>query len=161
MADLRTKDDELNNLTNTALGLLARREYSKGELRERLSKRSSNTSLIDQVLEALSEQGLQSDERFSEGFVRYRINQGKGPLKIRQDLRLKRVSTEDIDRFLDQDDDFWVAHASDVYNRKFSDIPIQNEKDMAKRLRFLVSRGFSAQMVFSILERHKYCLSDM
>lgn len=149
------KDAELNKLTNRALGLLARRDYSREELRERLSRQVPNEQVVDQVLDALEEQGLQSDARFCECFVRYRIDQGKGPLKIRQDLRQKGIPTELIEYHLNQDSEFWLTRAKQVYLRKFATRPIDDDKDFAKRLRFLVSRGFGAHDVYPILEKAK------
>ena len=40
----------------------------------------------------LVDDGLQSDERFTEAFVRSRINQGKGPARIRADLRERGIN---------------------------------------------------------------------
>ena len=146
---------EQNVLTNSALRLLARREYSRGELRERLQRRSSNFELIEQVLDALAEQGLQSDERFTENFVRYRTEQGKGPIKIRQDLRQKQIDDKHIEGFLVQDESFWVTKAESVYQRKFGEGAPEGEKEFAKRIRFMVSRGFSAQTAYSLIEQHR------
>lgn len=148
-------DAELHTLTNAALGLLARREYSRGELFERLSRRSDNVALIEQVLDALAEQGLQSDERFAENFVRYRIEQGKGPIKIRQDLRQKHVSDELVSLHLDQDKEFWADRAEQLYLRKYGETALNGDKDFAKRLRFMVSRGFSAQLIYPLIENSK------
>jgi len=148
-------DGELHSLTNAALGLLARREYSRGELFERLSRRSENAVLVEQVLESLQEQGLQSDQRFVEHFVRYRIGQGKGPIKIRQDLRQKAVSDELIRLHLDQDTEFWSEKAEELYHRKYGQNALKDDKDFAKRLRFMVSRGFQAHLIYPLIERSK------
>lgn len=154
------KSPELNRLTNAALGLLARREYSRGELSERLARRSEDQDLIGHVLDALQEQGLQSDQRFCESFVRFRVSQGKGPVRIKQDLRMKKLDAELIDHHLQDisgdDHDFWRLRAAEVYDRKFSDLPVNNDKERAKRLRFLVARGFSAQLAYSLIDRSSY-----
>lgn len=155
MCESLPSKDEQNRLTNTALRLLARREYSRGELSERLARSSSDSNLISQVLDTLSRQGLQSDERFTENFIKYRIDQGKGPIKIRQDLRLKQISDDNIERFLDQNPEFWADLASSVYSRKYGNEPLSGDKDLAKRLRFMVSRGFSAQAVYSLIESYQ------
>lgn len=157
-ADLN--DAELHKLSNVALGLLARREYSRGELVERLARRSNNEVLIGQVLDALVEQGLQSDQRFAENFVRYRIEQGKGPLKIRQDLRQKHIDSALIDATLDQEPEFWSDCAERVYTRKFGNKALDGDKDFARRLRFMVSRGFSAQQTYPLIERSKQAIGE-
>jgi len=145
-------DAQRNTLTNAALALLARREYSRGELQERLVRKSSRLDLIEEILDTLEEQGLQSDERFSEHFVRYRIDQGKGPHCIRRDLRQKSISDTLISQHVPDDPDFWVEKATQVYARKFKQNPLNDEKDKAKRLRFMVSRGFSAHQVYPLMD---------
>lgn len=145
-------DPELNKLTNAALALLARREYSQGELRERLARKSTDSQLVEIVIEALQEQGLQSDLRFCENFVRYRIEQGKGPHKIRQDLRQKYISDALIQQCISDDAVFWSERAADIYMRKFKDKPPESEKERAKRLRFMVARGFSAHQVYDLID---------
>ncbi len=152
MLDTKPREEgERNRLTNAALALLVRRDHSRGELCERLS-RSSDSALVEEVLDHLADQGLQSDERFCESFVRYRIDQGKGPAKIRQDLRQKHVSSDFIDRALDRESEFWVQRAQQTYQQKYKGVAIADAKEKARRLRFMVSRGFSAAMVFPLME---------
>ncbi len=156
MPEASDTDAELHRLSNAALALLARRDYSSAELRERLLKRSSTAEseqLIEQVLSALAEQGYQSDERFCESFVRYRLEQGKGPLKIRQDLRLKKIDDSLIDQCMPSGDSFWREHAEKTYRRKFGDQPATEQKEVARRLRFMVSRGYSASWVYPLIDR--------
>lgn len=67
------------SIWNTALNLLARREYSQYELKNKLlHKFSDSAAEIDQVLERLTEQGLQSDERFVDMWLNSQIEKGRG-----------------------------------------------------------------------------------
>ncbi|MCP1316121.1 regulatory protein RecX, partial [Halomonas sp. 707D7] len=77
-----------------AIQLLARREYSRAELFDRLVKKSFEADDIQTCLDALEEQGLQSDARFAESFVRTRILRGQGVIRIKQELRLRGVNGE-------------------------------------------------------------------
>ena len=47
--------------------------------------------LIEELLDTLSGEGLQSDERFAESFVHHSLNKGQGPNKITQELRQRGV----------------------------------------------------------------------
>jgi len=149
---LQSEDSGVNRVMTAALAILARREYSQAELKERLSRRCDDLSLVEQTLEMLVERGLQSDERFCESFVRYRIDQGKGPFVIRSDLRKKGLSDELVQQHLDHDDDFWTSQSERVYSRKFGASPVENDRERAKRLRFMVSRGFPAHLVYPLIE---------
>ena len=68
---------------------LSRREHSYQELIKKLGKKDFNLSLVNIELEKLIEDGLQSDSRFTESFIRSRKNQGKGPLRIRSELSIR------------------------------------------------------------------------
>ena len=97
----------------------------------------------------LVDDGLQSDARFVAAFVRSRINQGKGPAKIRADLREKGVDdgiTEDGIREADQD---WYALAVEVRLKKFGAERPADFKEKARQMRFLQSRGFEQDQIQS------------
>ncbi|WP_370978961.1 regulatory protein RecX [Agaribacterium sp. ZY112] len=149
--------EKSQELYHAAVALLARREYSKGELEERLLKKTDAYHEVEAVVERLSEQGLQSDERFCESFVRYRIEQGKGPLKIRQDLKFKKISEELISLHLDIARELWFERAVSVLLRKFPALPQESgqleAKEKAKCLRFLLSRGFSSDIAYDALNK--------
>ena len=66
---------------------LARREHGRTELLNKLTKFGFDSNTADDAVAELIDDGLQSDTRFAEAFVRSRITQGKGPAKIRADLR--------------------------------------------------------------------------
>lgn len=71
-----------------ALRLLARREYSKFELRRKLAPRYGSKCL-EAVLERLKSLDLQSEERCVSMWVNHILSNAQGPLKLRQEL-LKR-----------------------------------------------------------------------
>ena len=67
------------DIRRAALGLLARREHSRTELLRKLLRRfPEKLALIKEELGALSEEGLQSDRRLAEVYVRSRAAQGRG-----------------------------------------------------------------------------------
>lgn len=106
-----------------AIGLLARREYSRQELAERLAAKGHAAEAIAECLEALAEQGLQSDERFAEGFLRSRILRGQGPLRIRLDLERRGLDREAIRHAFDEaarrGEGDWFSLAGEALARRF------------------------------------------
>ncbi len=133
-----------------AMNLLARREHSALELREKLLKRFGRDEGdvdIGAVLNRLAEQGLQSDERFTEAFITSRERQGKGPLRIEQELRQKGVRDGLIFQYLDESDECWLNLAQEVRSKRFGDGPIQTPREKARQMRFLQYRGFSHEQV--------------
>jgi regulatory protein len=126
---------------------LARREHGRSELLEKVTRFGFDADVADDAVARLVEDGLQSDVRFAEAFVRSRINQGKGPAKIRSDLREKGVNdgiTEDGIREADQD---WYALAAEVRLKKFGAQRPADFKEKARQMRFLQSRGFEQDQI--------------
>ncbi len=131
--DVRTK----------AMDLLARREHSRRELKQKLLKRFGDGDLIDQQLDLLAEENLQSDARYAESFLRQRINRGYGPNRIRQEMRLKGISDTEMNAAMQEESPDWRALAVATFERKFGALPAQDLKEKARRIRFMEYRGFS------------------
>lgn len=133
-----------------AMNYLARREHAAGELREKLVRRFDAPALIDEVISKLAEEKLQSDERFTEAFVAMRRRQGKGPMRILQELQQKGVAGELIEVFVDASDGEWNDLAREVREKRFGSEPPQLPKEKARQMRFLQYRGFTAEQVRSL-----------
>ena len=140
-------------IKNAAIALLAQREQSKKELRVKLQRKFAQKSLIDAVIDDLSSAGLQSDERFVETFLRAKKSAGKGPVLIKHELKEKGVSEYLIAAYIYENDDEWFELAEQVYEKKFGASGIQDAKDKGKRLRFMASRGFTASIVYDLMEQ--------
>ena len=80
-----------------AMDFLARREYGQVELVKKLAGKGYDRKIAEQAVVKLSAEGLQCDQRFAESFVQSRINQGKGPVRIRLDLSQRGVADAVID----------------------------------------------------------------
>ncbi|MGJ7459602.1 regulatory protein RecX [Halomonas sp. MA07-2] len=135
-----------------AIRLLARREHSRAELVTRLSAKGHASEAIAECLDALAEQGLQSDARFAESFLRSRILRGQGPLKIRQALSLRGIEREMIRTAFaeaqrqEPGGADWFALACETLARRFSG-PGDTPRERARRERFLAGRGFDFDQV--------------
>ena len=127
-----------------AMDYLSRREHATHELFQKLvAKEEYGADDITEALTRLAEQGLLSDERFTEAFINQRLNRGYGPLKIRSELRQKGVSDDMIGAFLDERDAQWQDSALAVRIKKFGSEKPFDLKETARQTRFLQSRGFS------------------
>ena len=130
-----------------AMDYLARREHGRAELLRKLEKSGFDPDISKDAIAALVDDGLQSDERFAEAFVRSRINQGKGPQVIRADLRQRGLTSSLIDVALEDADENWYALARDVRLKKFGPDTPSEFREKAKQMRFLQSRGFEPDQV--------------
>lgn len=121
---------------------LARREHGRVELINKVAQFGFDASVADDAVAQLVEDGLQSEQRFVEAFVRSRINQGKGPAKIRSDLRERGLSDIHIDEGLLNAEQNWYELAIEVRLKKFGALRPGDFKEKARQMRFLQSRGF-------------------
>lgn len=143
---------DIRELRLAAINLLARREHSRLELAQKLRRRFGEGALLDEVLDALAAEGLQSDTRFAESFLRQRVERGYGPLRVRQEMRERGLDEGVIngaERELAPD---WDALAEQVYQRKYAASPVGDARERARRARFLQSRGFHHQSFRHLLD---------
>ncbi|GAA0636444.1 regulatory protein RecX [Halomonas beimenensis] len=126
-----------------AIRLLARREYARAELRDRLAAKGHESAAIEACLTELAEQGLQSDARFAESFLRARIARGQGPVRIRAELSRRGIDDATARAAFDeaQEEVDWFALAAEALARRFAG-PGAGPRERARRERFLAGRGF-------------------
>lgn len=137
----------LNDIRFNAMSLLALREHSAKELKDKLERKYGCTALIEEAIAGLIAQNLQSDERFTQAFVAMRQRQGKGPLIIRIELREKGIANELITNFVDDSDPLWLELVREVWWKKFRGASPSDSRERAKQMRFLQSRGFSGRHI--------------
>ena len=131
------------------MDLLARREYARLELRRRLQLKFSEHELVDTALEQLAAEGLLSDQRFAESYVRYRVAAGFGPHRIKLELRERGVRDELAGDAIKASHLDWLEQALQVRDKKFGAAP-RDAKARAAQQRFLRYRGFSSEHIAAL-----------
>lgn len=135
------------SVKKSALYLLARREHSQFELRNKLLQRKFPVALIESALLELLQEGWQSDKRFAESYAHMRINRGFGPLRIRYELQQRGIKDDLIDACVPDDNEFWLEKISLLCKKKFSKKVIKDIKERARQQRFLQQRGFALEQI--------------
>lgn len=131
-----------------AMDYLARREHSRRELMDKLTRKfPAAADLAEEVVDRLHEEGLQSDTRLAEAFVRARSGRGQGPVKIRAELRHKGVDDHVIDMALEASGVDWFDLIEQVARKRFGDTRPADARERSKRSRFLQQRGFSFEHI--------------
>jgi regulatory protein len=137
------------SLKAQAVRLLARREYSRAELEQRLVAKGAPRDEVAAVLDELSTNGLLSNERFAHALVAQKSG-SYSRRSIRGELKRKGVSGEAIDGALGDasidDDAAMVA----LWQRRFGEAPA-NDREKARQVRFLQSRGFELSAILKLL----------
>ena len=145
----RTERD--NDLRRVAMDLLARREHSRSELRAKLRRRGADPAAIDPVLERLDADGLQSDARYTEAFAQSLVRRGKGPLRIRGELRMHGVDDAVIEAALVALSPNWGELATAARSKRFGAALPDTREERARQARFLEQRGFAAEHIRAAL----------
>ncbi|WP_040725786.1 regulatory protein RecX [Thiomicrorhabdus sp. Kp2] len=161
---VKTLDELAKKIEAKAVALLAMREHGSKELKQKLLTKIPETPellaeyaeqpglvglLVTDVLKLCQENNWQSDERYVEQAVRNYVNKGHGPQKIRQKLQQTCYDNSLISAALDWDESDWVELAQQALEKKYGDCKKPTEqKEQAKRMRFLQSRGFAQSTIW-------------
>jgi regulatory protein len=139
------------DVRRAAMNLLARREHARKELVQKLRKKfSAIPEIVEEELDKLRAEGLQSDARLAEVFIRSRVNRGQGPVKIKMELRGKGVDNDTLARAFETCEVNWFALVEQVAIRRFGDSVPSDAKERARRGRFLQQRGFNFDHIGSL-----------
>ena len=130
------------------MDLLARREHSRLELYQKLKKKRFEPSIINAELDKLSNEDLQSDERFAEAFLRSRIEKGKGPNTILSELLQRGVDELLASNILDSiTEGQWCEMAYQTMNKKLGNESELDYDKQLKLMKFLNYRGFTRSQI--------------
>lgn len=150
-------DEPKINPYAAAIRLLSLREYGRRELQGKLLSKGFAATDVDVLLESLEQQGLLSDERFVDAYVRSRGNRGYGPRRIEAELRERGIGDELADERIaagpSEEESDWVARAAEVRCRKFGEELPKDFPERAKQMRYLEYRGFTHEQIRAVFKR--------
>lgn len=143
-------------LRHKAIELLARREYSYGELENKLIAQSESETVLYAVLDWLVEMGLQSDERFTEMFIRSKALSGYGPIRIRMELKQKHINENLMENGFESlsDELNWQQEVVRLIEKKAKQLDLQDLKSKNKVMGYLQRRGFSLDQIYRGLDEY-------
>lgn len=143
-----------------AMDLLATREHSTQELRNKLARRDFDDTEVETALAALQQENLLSNERYTEAYVNSRREKGMGPVRIQAELRERGVEDELVEAFLDPRDAQWDELAEQVRLKKFGAAPPTDYQARMRQARFLNYRGFTSEQIRRALDSETEPLQD-
>jgi regulatory protein len=138
--------DGPTELKARALRHLARREHSRAELARKLSPHAESRETLELLLDALAAKKQLSDERYAEARA-HQLARKYGAARIRADLKAKGIAPEVAARVSGEGE---LERARAILARKYRDAAATRE-DIARRMRFLQSRGFSHDTIRKLL----------
>ena len=130
--------------------LLARREYSRQELHNRLAATGADDTEVSELLDEFEAQGWLSEQRFVDAVVQTR-RQRFGAAKVLDELRQKGVSETGLERARELLAEDELSVAREVWQKKFGSKP-RSLAERARQSRFLAGRGFSGELIRKVLD---------
>ena len=139
-------------LMQRAVASLARRDYSRLELKRKLARtleEGETPQVLETVLDTLVERGLLSDERYAKMKARS-VSYRMGDAKIRRELRIRGVDEETAKEAVEGITESEEVRAYKMWRRRFDETP-KNWKEREKQIRYLAYRGFSMSSIMKVL----------
>ncbi|HXX83778.1 MAG TPA: regulatory protein RecX [Casimicrobiaceae bacterium] len=134
-----------------AIRLLARREYARAELEERLLAKKGARDVVRVLLDELEGQGYLSNERYARAIASQ--NAGRYSRRsIAAQLKARGVGSEDIAAALAEASPDDGAALEALWRRRFGAAPT-NEREKARQVRFLQARGFALSAILKLLRQ--------
>ncbi len=134
-----------------AIELLARREHSRLELRQKLAQRSFPAELIDPVLNELVQDGLLNERRYAELYASNRADKGYGPLRIVSELRERGVAQELVDLALAELEN-WLPKLRELHRKRFQSRIPADVAERTRQTRFFRQHGFTLEQIRQLFE---------
>jgi regulatory protein len=142
-----------------ALKMLARRELSEAQIRQRLARRRHGPDAVDRAIARLREERAIDDERVAQAIARTQSSlRRRGKLRARREIEAAGIARSVADRAVDQafkevDSDALLDAA--VARRLRGRATIANRAELAKLYQYLVRQGFEPDRVLNRLKLHK------
>jgi regulatory protein len=155
-AGLQEAADEEGAL-RAALRLLGIRAYARRDLARRLERKAHPAPAVEAALRQLDAQGLIDDAAFARWYVDSRGARGRGPLRLRRDLRALGVADGLIEAALaatrpDDADPLAMPRALlEKRERQLQGLPRPTRR--RRLLAYLARRGFSGHEVARLVEQ--------
>lgn len=138
---------------NKALKLINMRLRTKKELYEKLNDYPQD--LVDKVIVKLDNDGYLKEELYITSYITDAINHGtKGPTIIKQELVLKGLNKELIDKYLSEiEENIWINKASNLASKR-----VDNNKKLTNKLlvlnlnNYLMSKGYPKNIINIVVD---------
>ena len=137
------------SLKGRALRYLAGREHSRAELVRKLAPHEEEPGQIERVLDDLQAKDFISEARMVASVINRRAA-SLGGARLRQELQAKGIDPERVRAAVAELKDTELERAQAVWRKRFGEAATDT-KQWARQVRFLMARGFSADVVRSVV----------
>ncbi|MGI6746952.1 MAG: regulatory protein RecX [Anaerovoracaceae bacterium] len=149
----------------TALRYLCHRDRTAYEMISHLISKGFSQDVIDEEVEYLKELCYIDDERYCEDYIQYAMRKGRGPVRIRLELKKKGVGEDLIQHTLEThfnsqtEKEAAFNEVKKLLKQSFGlecfkdEMEIIDERTLARIGRRLASLGYHGDVIYNILEK--------
>jgi regulatory protein len=135
--------------------MLARRELSEAQVRQRLARRGFDADSIDEAIDRLKQERAIDDVRTAEAIARSETTlKHRGPVRVRRQIEHAGIASSTarraVDDLFESVDDSSLLEASLAKRLRRQDT-IQDERQYARLYRYLLAQGFEADHIVRAL----------
>jgi regulatory protein len=141
------------------LTLLARRELSEAQVRQRLTRRGYDADDIDSAVARLKDERALDDRRVATAIARTETGiRGRGRLRVRRQIEAAGIRGELVEQALDEvfadiDGDALLAAALE---RRLRGRPhIEDDREFQRLYRYLAAQGFDSDRIVALLRSRR------
>ncbi len=153
---MKNKKEEQSEIRNKVFKYLARREHSRYELYNKLSRKDYDRENINIILDELEDKDYINDERFARSWIKSRLRfKPRGPRLIKKELAQKGVSKSLQDSLIFEliSEEKELEMAKDLSRKWLSKKRNKNKENIDKKLyRYLSNKGFGSNISITILD---------
>jgi len=148
-----------NDTYLTALRMLARRELSEAQVRQRLTRRQHDPESINAAIARLKADRSLDDERVAGAIARSETSLKKrGRLRVKRQIEAAGIPPSLAQRAVDEafdalDTDALLAASLD--RRLRGRARIEDDKEFQRLYRYLITQGFEPDRVLALLRTHR------
>jgi regulatory protein len=141
------------------LKMLARRELSEQQVRQRLARRSHDRDAVDQAVARLKEERAIDDARTAGAIARTETSiKRRGKFRVQRKIESAGIASatakQAVDEVFATIDDRALIEAALARRLRGRDL-VKDEVEFARLYRYLIGQGFEADRVVRILESHR------
>ena len=143
----------------TALGLLARRDLSEQQVRQRLRVKGHGADDIDAAVVQLREERAIDDARVAEAIARTATSvKRRGKLRVRREIEsagiASTIARQAVDSVFENVDDDELIEAA-LRRRLRAGRTIADEREFQRLFRYLMAQGFETDRILSALNARR------
>jgi len=142
----------------TALGMLATRELSSYQVRQRLARRGFAADAVDEAITQLTSERALDDTRTAGAIARTELRvHGHGPSRALRAVRAAGIAADIAQSAIDET--FASEDVGDLLraalDKRLRGQPIADDAAMRRLFRYLVGRGFAPDRVVALLRSRR------